>query len=135
MQVIRRVGRGWVYCSTPYPSLIRVGMECFLNLTYNSASLCHSLGATLPAQYPGSPASPTSPRSPYSPTSPSRTLPRNFKSYHEASGVHALLEQPSRYSISGSQTLPKNYKAVSPTTSPVGSPTKSLERAMDLPVS
>lgn len=90
-------------------------------------------GSTLPAQYPGNPASPRSPRSPQSPSSPSRTLPRNFKSYHEASGVHALLEQPNRYSISGSQTLPKNYKATSPLTSPLGSPTKSKDALIDLP--
>lgn len=91
-------------------------------------------GATLPAQYPGNPTSPRSPRSPQSPSSPSRTLPRNFKSYHEASGVHALLEQPYRYSISGSQTLPKNYKPTSPLTSPLGSPTKPRDPVIDLPV-
>ncbi|KAL9980383.1 hypothetical protein ACROYT_G008961 [Oculina patagonica] len=90
-------------------------------------------GATLPAQYPGSPTSPRSPRSPHSPNFPSRTLPRNFKSYHEASGVHTLLEQPSRYSISGSNTLPRNYKATSPATSPLGSPTKPREPNIDLP--
>jgi len=110
---------------TAYPSLI-------IGIYNNSACLFYTPGATLPGQYPGSPSSPISPRSPIS---PSRTLPRNFKSYHEASGVHTLLEQPSRYSISGSQTLPKNYKAISPTTSPVGSPTKPLEPAIDLPVS
>lgn len=114
---------------------IRTSMECFLNLTQLSLSIFYLPGATLPGQYPGSPTSPRSPRSPYSSISPSRTLPRNFKSYHEASGVHTLLEQPSRYSISGSQTLPKNYKAISPATSPVGSPTKTLEPAIDLPVS
>lgn len=91
-------------------------------------------GSTLPAQYPGNPGSPRSPRSPQSPSSPSRTLPRNFKSYHEASGVHALLEQPYRNSIGGSQTLPKNYKATSPVTSPLGSPTKSRDAVIDLPV-
>lgn len=90
-------------------------------------------GSTLPAQYPGNPGSPRSPLSPQSPSSPSRTLPRNFKSYHEASGVHALLEQPYRNSIGGSQTLPKNYKATSPVTSPLGSPTKSRDAVIDLP--
>ena len=77
--------------------------------------------------------SPFSPKSPTSPNSPSRTLPRNFKSYHEASGINALMEQPSRYSMGGSHTLPKNYK--SPVTSPLGSPTKTRDPLIDLPVS
>ena len=77
--------------------------------------------------------SPFSPKSPTSPNSPSRTLPRNFKSYHEASGINALMEQPSRYSMGGSHTLPKNYK--SPVTSPLGSPTKTRDLLIDLPVS
>ncbi|XP_068677817.1 focal adhesion kinase 1-like isoform X2 [Montipora foliosa] len=89
-------------------------------------------GAILP-QYPGSPASPRSPRSPLSPqTSPSRTLPRNFKSYHEASGIHTLMDQPSRHSmVGGSHTLPKNYK--SPPTSPIRSPSEMREPVIDLP--
>lgn len=92
-----------------------------------------SSGAVQSPQYPGDPMSPFSPKSPTSPNSPSRTLPRNFKSYHEASGINALMEQPSRYSMGGSHTLPKNYK--SPVTSPLGSPTKTRDPLIDLPVS
>lgn len=93
-------------------------------------------GPTLPGQHPASPVSPISPRSPHSPNSPSRTLPRNFKSYHEASGIHTLMDQPSRHSMAvGSHTLPKSYKATSPTTSPLASPTKPREAVIDLPVS
>lgn len=92
-----------------------------------------SSGAVQSPHYPGDPMSPFSPKSPNSPNSPSRTLPRNFKSYHEASGINALMEQPSRYSMGGSHTLPKNYK--SPVTSPLGSPTTTRDPLIDLPVS
>ncbi|CAH3176069.1 unnamed protein product [Porites lobata] len=97
----------------------------------SSRGLTSPRGAVQSPQYPGDPMSPFSPKSPTSPNSPSRTLPRNFKSYHEASGINALMEQPSRYSMGGSHTLPKNYK--SPVTSPLGSPTKTRDPLIDLP--
>lgn len=107
----------------------RISLDYFISLF-----IFVPLGGAHPGQYPGqpgSPVTPSSPFSPYSPNSPSRTLPRNFKSYHEASGIHTLIDQASRHSISGgSSTLPRNYK--SPSTSPLGSPTEPL---IDLPVS
>ncbi|KXJ25084.1 focal adhesion kinase 1 isoform X2 [Exaiptasia diaphana] len=89
-----------------------------------------SQGLTSPRGYPylrqesGSPRSPSSPRSPTSPNS--HTLPRSHKSFHESSGIRSLsYQQPSRHSVSGSNTLPRNYKPLSPIASPtdVTSPT------------
>ncbi|KAK2558261.1 Focal adhesion kinase 1 [Acropora cervicornis] len=89
-------------------------------------------GGSVAAQYPGSPGSPRSPQSPQSQTSPSRTLPRNFKSFHEASGLHTLVDQSYRHSMAGgSHTLPRNYK--SPPVSPLGSPPNTREPVIDLP--
>lgn len=118
------------------PSFVHVPMgsaQSSATSTFDSSSgLTSPRGGAHPGQYPGqpgSPVTPSSPFSPYSPNSPSRTLPRNFKSYHEASGIHTLIDQASRHSISGgSSTLPRNYK--SPSTSPLGSPTEPL---IDLP--
>jgi len=46
------------------------------------------------------------------------------------------MDQPSRHSMAGgSHTLPKSYKATSPTTSPLASPTEPREAVIDLPVS
>lgn len=118
------------------PSFVHIPAHSSATSTVDSSrGVTSPRGATLPQQYPGNPVSPLSPRSPsspHSPISPSRTLPRNFKSYHEASGIHTLMDPPSRHSLAGgSQTLPRNYK--SPTTSPLGSPTKPREPAIDLP--
>lgn len=62
--------------------------------------------------------SPTTPTTPQSPGSPVLRNPR-YKSYHEASGGPALIDQQHRHSVSGgSNTLPRNYKPLSPNSSP-----------------
>lgn len=98
----------------------------------SSREVTRPRGGSVAAQYPGSPGSPRSPQSPQSQTSPSRTLPRNFKSFHEASGLHTLVDQSYRHSMAGgSHTLPRNYK--SPPVSPLGSPPNTREPVIDLP--